>query len=135
MATVFKVGRIVRAWANTTSINAWYVEVDVGDGKIIRDILYSKNHAYHAKIIGNYVLVNCNINPHYPYHNSIEITAHAKPVTESAKLTRSAALFAGPVTGKVLTTYRQHIDDFECTPVPKGKYIGDDVTIDDILSI
>ncbi len=111
MTTIFKVGRIVRAWANPMYVNAWYVEVDVGDGPIRTDILYSKNHAYHARMIGNYVLINCDVNPHYPYHNSIEIT------------------------GKVLTTYRQQVDDFECTPVPTGKYIGDEVTIDDILGI
>lgn len=111
MASIFKVGRIVRAWANTVYLNAWYVEVDIGDGSKYTDILYSKNHAYHAKMIGNYVLINCNINPYYPYPNSLEIT------------------------GRVLTTYRYQVDDFECTPVPKGKYIGDDVTIEDIIGI
>lgn len=112
MSTIFKIGRIVRAWANPDYVNAWYVEVDIGDCKSpCLDILYSKNRSYHAKMIGKYVLINCDVKPHCPYRGSLE------------------------VTGKVLTTYRQSVDDFECTPVPNNKYIGDSVTMDDILGI
>jgi hypothetical protein len=112
MSSTFKVGRITRAWANSNYVNAWYVEVDVGERESPRlDILYSKSRSYHAKIIGNYVLVNCDINSHYPYHGSLE------------------------VTGKVLTTYRQSVDDFMCTSVPAGKHMGDTVTMDEIIGI